>query len=433
MDLMNQLVLKWPHMTYPRPFMFHRTSTYRVLEFLLRYEIKSFDELVTIFQKEGHKRQRSDIRIMLNQLIKLDLIDNWKVVKPFNDLEYIDPLIQDKFVLSQMVQMVEYLQKKNLMVIPFLEAVAEAPKKRGLICAKAHEFCKNYGYYHVRVDKDDNVPAMKNFLAFMGLMEKGKGKYKLSVLGQEVVNTYRHSDKNILQRAQCSREYCREICPADVIGAFEITNDCIQCGLCVKACPYGGIGQNDYYNINSSICSSNSGIRRRTKAGPIGMLTSQEDIFQEWLVSLFQLGEWKATIPGVGPFIDLVVFNRPIWIECKISNMTKRSLDKVNNQIQRYQTIESINKTLEQVGKHNKIKLSHPQLFLLCAPEKSDIQSFLSKTSNFDIPTGFISIEALHRVSDYLVQSNTLHWEKLFPKEYSNKDYSQEIIYYIEN
>ena len=154
-------------------------------------------------------------------------------------------------------------------------------------------------------------------------------------------------------------------------------------------------------------------------------MIGQENIFQQWLVSLFRLGGWEATIPGVGEYPDVVVFNKPIWIECKIQNIKNNKVERVINQIQRYQTKESIQKTIAQVERYSKKKLQEAEQFLLCAPEKRDIDTFLNKSHYLYISTGFLSIESLHNISDFLVRSNTLNWDKSFPNFRGSIDFSE--------
>jgi ferredoxin len=411
--------------------MLDRTSTYRVLEFILKDKASNFDELVQTFKDEGHKRKDHDVKRMFNQLVRAGLIRKWQIHVLFKDVLELEPDGTGRLQIKVTVRMLNYLQDQKLMVFPFLEAVSSFPNQAGSVAMKARELCRKYGYYHVRVDRDDNAPAMKNFLAFLKLMVPGKGKYELTPLGRAVMETYLHPRISRLQRAQCSEESCRKVCPADVIDPYTISSACIQCGLCVKACPYGGIlSQESCYVINPTVCDREKGTSLKTRAGPVDLLMGMEGVLQEWLTSLFQLGGWEAVIPGKsGPYPDVVVFDRSIWIECKVKNVTGKHLIRVVKQIKRYQARESIEKTIEQVRSHcsNQV-IETPKLFLLCAPNKSDINGFLSAVSDFIFPTGFISIESLHEVSDYLVRSNNLLWKESFPKERSNLDYSDIVM-----
>lgn len=409
--------------------MFSRTSIYRIIEFLGNYDINSFEELVEKFKARGHKRKENDIKTMLTQAEHAGLIQDWRLYEQFKDLELLDPNTTDTYVVRKVIQMLEYLNQNHLMVIPFLEAVEEVPSNAGAIAARAGEKCRNFGYYHVRVDKDDNTPAMKNFLAYMRLMKAGRGKYQLTPLGEKVVQHFKEPTALQTKRAQCDREICREICPADVIGPYEISTACVSCGLCMKACPYGGIDViNGRFTIDPFVCSSQSGSRKKTVAGSLSLILGQEEIMQNWLVSLFRLGRWQATIPGVGHYPDVVLINKPIWFECKTANQTKKTLMRVLDQIKGYQTSESINQTIDQVRQHTGKSLNPPSLFLLCAPASSDVRTFLDKSSTFSVPTGFLSAEALHSVADHTVRSNILIWDEHFPTFYESEDYSETII-----
>ncbi len=411
-----------------RPHFFDRTSTFRVLEFFLEQEITSFDQLIELFHKKGHKRTDSDIKRMYFHLERINVIKNWEVNYRFLDIDHIKESSTDPFVVKKIIEMIDFLQSQNLMVIPFLKAVHAVPNQRGLICARASELCRELGYFHVRIDRDDNASAMKNFMAFMKLMVTEKGKYELTILGKEVMKHYTKPNESTLQRAKCNRDVCREVCPADVIDAFTISNSCIQCGLCIKACPYGGIEIVDNrYKIFPNICVQNSGTRKKTHAGPIAMLVSDELVFQNWLKELFKFGKWDAYIPGGGHYIDVVVATKPIWIECKIKNITNKSVEKVIKQIKEYQEEEVIEKTKEKVLRDEKVEIQTPELYLLCAPEKSDVKKFLEKSNDLEYPTGFLSIEAMHKVSDYLVRSNNLDWNENFPNNKENIDFSRDL------
>ena len=116
------------------------------------------------------------------------------------------------------------------MIIPFIQAVYDAKGNTGLIAGKLGEICTSYGYYNLSIDRNSHLPAMKNFLVFLKLMKPGRGKYVFTPLGKAVLDIIIKPSISTFQRAQCDRDVCREICPANVIDPFVITSACIQSG-----------------------------------------------------------------------------------------------------------------------------------------------------------------------------------------------------------
>ena len=111
---------------------------------------------------------------MIRHLIEIGVVgtvEGEKLVKLMLKINSDNPNTSDIFIGSLMI---EFLMEKGLAVMPFLDAVRDAPNRGSIIQAKMLDYGPKYGFYNLR-EGDDIVAAMGNFLAFLGFL---KGRYR---------------------------------------------------------------------------------------------------------------------------------------------------------------------------------------------------------------------------------------------------------------
>ncbi len=377
---------------------FHRTSTYRVYELILKENNFSLDYISSYMKKLVYKRNLKDLRGMVKLLDHFTLLEEDKMKKvkmlilgnheqPSSELIYISTLLIDE------------LMEEGLLIRPFLEAVQAFPNRNRMIQIALVNRCKKYGYYDQRIG-DDISAAMRNFTSMLGLTKPydKPGIYELTPLGEKILS----QEKTEYNRFSCEAgEPCREACPTGAIGPFKINLNCIACGLCVKACPYSALEidceKTPQLKFNPELCEKSKGTTNKPQICDFRKITAEELNLQRWMKQVFKLMSITSEIPGIGEFPDLVTLEEPAFIEVKKNRITEKRKEQVKEQILRYSQSNVIEKTLKQLEYFTDYSWKKPESLILASPEggkEIDLIEELRDEIN-ETEIGYISINKL--------------------------------------
>jgi len=396
----------------------NRTSTFAVFETILQNEkIETLDDIQRELElKWGFQRQIHDIRNMMSHLNRIGVLEQLQ----FDPLVYrIHPIskmalrtaqegIDSNLAIYNLNEFIEFLSQNGLMVRPFLKAIREYPNSLGAIIQSVRDFSKEEGVYNLTVD-GPSISAMRNFFQLFKLVKRrdSPGKYELTTMGEKIIG-----EKSKIKRVRCSREFCREICPANAIHLNYIVG-CVGCALCIKACPYGAITFNPDNPtkpfFDEKICLLEKGERRIASPVQTNYIISEEKIMQNWVKAVFKLTNLNVEIPGIGSYPDVVIEDVPTFIECKNKPIrTENRIDGLIKQLVRYSCKEAINSTIERV-KGLGIKMRIPELFLIITPPDSNVELLMKKSKEeIDIPTSFLSTTTVNRIGRFLTEGNNI-------------------------
>ena len=325
------------------------------------------------------------------------LLANGNAEQPSNALIF----LADEF-LNEMLE-------RGLLVKPFLEAVNTFPNKNKLIQYELVERSADYGFYNQRIG-DDISAAMRNFTSLLNLTNPRpkRGQYQVTTLGRALIE----KKEQTYERVICDqREPCRMVCPSGAISAYTINLNCIACGLCVDACPYGAISidcqAKPQLHFDVQICQKSKGTLTVAQGCTMGKLLGEELTLQRWIKSAMIMFGISAEIPGIGEFPDLVVLETPAFIEVKKGRITKRKHKEVLEQITRYSQEEVIQRTLKQVNRYSQLNWKEPEYMVVISPKGGQEQELLHdlKKEIRDKEFGFVSVDKLFTLANsYFVQ-----------------------------
>ncbi len=421
---------------HPLPF-FRRTSTYVVWDSILAGH-NSFAAIKQDLQQRGHHRQDHDIQGMVGHLERVGLVQDYqstdfgRIVEVLNHRDL--PVANRKVIAHQVL---DGFIRQGFLLRPFLAAFAEHPTSNKELAARFFPKARFEGYYNLNAETDYNdfVPAMKNFLRYLGFLEENG--FTLTDLGTAVLTPEEHEEKST--RFTCGAEYCRRVCPANAIHS-SFVQGCVNCLLCLRCCPYGAVSikkNSITINFNQCVAASQQKSRDPTlnaistvqNAPDAHLITSDEGVLQNWLATTFKILHLQATVVGPGEKPDLALnlglipslsrstippkineSHTPTTngltsaiFECKKDPITGKRVPKVRQQLERYmqpQLIEEVKNYLEDILDFS---LAPPQTFIILAPAASEVRKILDITSNLPYPVSFVSFEAMLRIYKNLV------------------------------
>jgi len=400
-----------------------RTSTYAICElFLKENQINSLEEIQDeLRRKWNYNRKIHDIKTMITHLERIGIIKDLQF-EPFgyktNEIckiifSLVNKEIKKEVILENLQYFLDYLSNSGLLTQPFLKAVNKYPNNLGLISTEIRKLSKEKGIYNLYVDCP-SVSSMRNFFQLFKIMKKPnyRGHYELTEIGQLLIG-----EEEKISRARCSREFCREVCPANAIGNYTIEG-CVGCGLCIAACPYGAItfDQNNPNKpiFNNEICNREKGRKKIASPRNFDFVIANEKIMQNWIKSVFRLTNLNTEIPGIGNYPDIVIEDIPTFIECK--NKFKKSEKQVShlvNQIINYTSEEIIQKTIRRMEFFD-IKIQNPELFLVITPKGSNVKQIMKKLKEMtDLPISFLNTECISNINRFLTEGNYIEGKKI--------------------
>ncbi|MHA1222553.1 MAG: 4Fe-4S binding protein, partial [Candidatus Heimdallarchaeaceae archaeon] len=246
--------------------------------------------------------------------------------------------------------------------------------------------------------------AMRNFSSFLNLTTPNPkhGQYELTPLGKHIIT----KGASTYQRYICDQnEPCRKVCPSGAISATMINANCLSCGLCVAACPYGALeidcSSSPQLKFDVEICKKSSGSPKNASSCGLTPLLSEELTLQRWIKQTLVRVGITSEIPGVGEYPDLVIYDTPSFIEVKRSRVTKGRVDSIVNQVLRYSQEEVITKTLKHLKLFSDIDWRKPEFFVISAPQGGKEHEVIKKLEKelSDREVGFFSINKLYNLS----------------------------------
>ena len=381
---------------------FHRTSTFRVYEIMIEHNTDDPQIIHRIMVEYGHKRTLSDIRSMINTIKFFGLHEPRfkEIVSILSSSNYSSPNHAEIFLANEFLN---EMLNRGFLLRPFLEAVAAFPNNNRAIQYEFVRRSEKYGFYDQRIG-DDISAAMRNFTSMLNLTVPNpkRGQYELTELGKIVIG----KGAQTYQRFTCDQgEPCRKVCPSGAISAFRINPNCISCGLCVAACPYGALeidcSSFPQLKFNIEICKASSGSPNVARACGLQPLLSEELVLQKWIKQILARVGITAEIPGIGEFPDLVIYENPTFVEVKRSRITGKRVESVVQQVIRYSREDVINSTLEQLKHFSDLDWKKPDYFVVVAPQggkEHDVVKQLRKELP-DKEVGFISVNKLYNIS----------------------------------
>jgi hypothetical protein len=427
-----------------RPLLFfRRTSTIDVWDCILGGR-DSFESVRQEMQSRGHRRKDHDIRNMVSHLARVGLVQDYQPTDFGRIVEVLarrDLPVPNRVALTR--QVLDGFMERGFLLRPFLSAFFDRPSSNKTLAAYFFRKARDEGYYNLNAETDYNdfVPAMKNVLRYLGLVES-RG-FALTSLGEAVLQP------NLLEespaRSTCGPEWCRRVCPASAIHA-NFVQGCVNCLLCVRCCPFGAAQvANGQINIDFMRCAAvgqQFGLGRNSASialvsdpyfvkldGAVvraipeilspSLLSGEEGILQNWLGSTLRILDLQATVLGPGEQPDLavnlgvtrhpqndssqIIPSGSAIFECKKDPVTGKKVGKVVQQLERYMQANIIQKVTEYLDEVLGFKLSDPQNFILFAPGSSTVDDILALTEILPYPVSFVSYEAMLAIYKGLV------------------------------
>jgi len=393
---------------------FHRTSTHRVYEIILNEGITDLDIISSKLRALGHKRRINDIKQMIRLLEKFGLLEDrlMNIAKLLIKGNYNNPPEALIFLANEFL---EEMMERGLLLKPFLEAVGAFPNKNRLIQYEFVDRSASYGFYNQRIG-DDISAAMRNFAGLLNLTVLRSGRYELTPLGRALLD----SKKPIYARTVCDfNEPCRVVCPAGAISAFSINVNCIACGLCLDACPYGALSINcektPQLDFNPEVCKSSQGASKNPLICSMNKLLGEELVLQRWIKGVMGMASIHAEIPGVGEYPDLVTFETPAFLEVKKSRITGKGKKRIIEQLIRYSQEEVIRHTLEQLKRFTNLNWKEPNYLIVVSPRGGEEKALIRSLEKeiIDKILGFISINKFYNLAQNYYSINKEQRQKL--------------------
>ncbi len=381
---------------------FHRTSTFQVYELAIFEEKQDLEFICSKMIDLGHKRTRSDIKNMVAILNHFGLFESkFKEKAKLLMKDGSDSTSKEMVLHAQ--EFVDEMMERGLLIRPFLEAVGAYPNKNRTIQYELVKRCEKHGFYDQRIG-DDISAAMRNFTSMLNLTEPytKRGRYELSPLGEQVVRRKR----TIYERVKCDQgEPCRKVCPTNAISAFRINLNCIACGLCVDACPYGALTidceEIPELKYDPEICKKSLGKPNKATVCDTGKLLGDELSQQRWIKQILKIVGITSEIPGVGEYPDIVTLEDPAFIEVKKTRITKRGKERVIEQVIRYADEILIDNTIDQLRHFSDLKWKKPEYMIVTSPSGGQEKEVI-KTLKKEIPDkiiGFIPTSSFYSLA----------------------------------
>ena len=435
----------------PLPF-FRRTSTCVVWDSILTGN-HSFEMVKQDLQQRGHHRQDHDIRAMVGHLERVGIVREYQPTDFGRLVEVLNHRtlpVQNRKIIAQ--QVLEGFIRQGFLLRPFLAAFADHPTSNKGVAAHFFPKARLEGYYNLNAETDYNdfVPAMKNFLRYLGFL--AEKRFALTDLGKAVLAPEEHDEKTT--RFTCGVEYCRRVCPANAIHA-SFVQGCVNCLLCLRCCPYGAVTYNNgsiAINFDQCVAAGQNALKRpilavqgaphnhiqQPASGNITtilsspdahLITSDEGVLQNWLASTFKILHLHATVMGPGEQPDLAVNlgpkpelhtqlksddeansypsntdeTRSALFECKKDPITGKKVPRIRQQLERYMQPSLLEEVRTYLGDVLGFSLAPPQNFIVFAPAASEVRNILDVTSNLPYPVSFVSFEAMLSIYKGLV------------------------------
>ncbi|MBA7514203.1 hypothetical protein ES705_06228 [subsurface metagenome] len=105
----------------------------------------------------------------------------------------------------------------------------------------------------------------------------------------------------------------------------------MSCGLCVAACPYRVLRidctSSPQLKFNVHICKTSSGSPKIASACGVNPLLNNELVLQRWIKQIFARINVISVIPGIGEYPDLVVYDKPTFVEVKRNRITPKRVE----------------------------------------------------------------------------------------------------------
>ncbi len=433
----------------PLPF-FRRTSTYVIWDSILAGH-HNFEAVKQDLQQRGHHRQDHDIRGMIGQLERVGLVQDYQPTDFGRIIEVLNhralPVANRKAIAHQVL---DGFIRQGFLLRPFLATFADHPTSNKEVAARFFPKARLEGYYNLNAETDYNdfVPAMKNFLRYLGFLEE-KG-FALTDLGKAVLTPEEHEEK--ATRFTCGVEYCRRVCPANAIHA-SFVQGCVNCLLCLRCCPYNAVSiKNNVVTINFNLCvaagqqktniPASNAISTIQNAPDSHLIASDEGVLQNWLASSFKILHLQATVMGPGEKPDLAVNLGPdlakskisivpnhnfqtsnsnststssAIFECKKDPITGKKVNKIRQQLERYMQPEILKNIQNYLGEVLGFSLASPQNFIVFAPSASDVRKILVNTDDLPFPVSYISYESMVTIyKELILQKKSVQLEQLW-------------------